>query len=117
MRRQYVALDKKALNDLKDESGVQEFKDSKNIAGNRCWSWMDGRFLQGTFTGTRVANDEKPDVDCGGAGGLSALRCMPGSTVNVGMCDGSVRAISKELSLETWRALSTRNGGEIIPEF
>ncbi len=117
VRRQYVALDKKALNDLKDDSGVQEFKDSKNIAGNRCWSWMDGRFLQGTFTGTRVANDDKPDVDCAGAGGLSALRSIPGASVIVGMCDGSVRAFSKELNLETWRALTTRNGGEVIPEF
>jgi prepilin-type processing-associated H-X9-DG protein len=117
VRRQYVALDKDALAGLKDESGVQDFKDNKNIAGNRCFSWMDGRFLQGTFTGTRIVNDDKPDVDCGGAGGLSALRSMPGVFVNVAMCDGSVRPISKELKIETWRALTTRNGGEVNPEF
>jgi prepilin-type processing-associated H-X9-DG protein len=117
VRRQHVLLDKSALKGLKDDAGVQEFKDNKNIAGNRGSSWMDGRFLQGTFTGTRVANDEKPDVDCGGSGGLSALRSMPGTSVNVGMCDGSVRAITKELKLEIWNHLTSRNGGEVIREF
>jgi prepilin-type processing-associated H-X9-DG protein len=117
VRRQYVLLDKNALKGLKDDAGVQEFKDNKNIAGNRGSSWMDGRFLQGMFTGTRVANDEKPDVDCGGSGGLSALRSMPGTPVNVGMCDGSVRAITKELKLEIWNHLTSRNDGNVIPPF
>ncbi len=117
VRRQYVVLDKSALKGLKDEAGVQEFKDNKNIAGNRGSSWMDGRFLQGLFTGTRVANDEKPDVDCGGIGGLSALRSMPGTSVNVGMCDGSVRTITKELKLDVWNRLTSRNDGQPIPEF
>ena len=117
VHRQYVLLDKGALKGLKDDAGVQEFKDNKNIAGNRGSSWMDGRFLQGMFTGTRVANDEKPDVDCGGVGGLSALRSMPGTPVNVGMCDGSVRGITKELKLEVWHQLTSRNDGQAIPEF
>ena len=117
VRRQHVLLDKSALKDLKDDAGVQEFKDNKYIAGNRGSSWMDGRFLQGTFTGTRVANDEKPDVDCGGSGGLSALRSMPGAFVNVGMCDGSVRAITKELKLEVWNHLTSRNDGNVIGDF
>ena len=117
VRRQHVLLDKSALKGLKDDAGVQEFKDNKNIAGNRGSSWMDGRFLQGLFTGTRVGNDEKPDVDCGGDGGLSGLRSMPGTPVNVGMCDGSVRAITKELKLELWNHLSSRNGGEVIGDF
>ncbi len=113
VKRQHVALKKETLKDLKDATGVQEFKDDKMIAADRCASWMDGRFLQGTFTGTRVHNDEKPDVTCEGIGGLSGLRSLTG-TVNIGMCDGSVRAVSKALSLETWKALSSRNGGEVI---
>jgi prepilin-type N-terminal cleavage/methylation domain-containing protein len=117
VRRQHVLLDKDALKGLKDDAGVQEFKDNKNIAGNRGSSWMDGRFLQGTFTGTRVANDDKPDVDCGGSGGLSALRSMPRAFVQVGMCDGSVRAINKELKLELWNQLTSRNDGNVIRDF
>ena len=115
MRRQYVELDKDALKGLTQDSGVEEWKNSKNIAGNRCSSWMDGRFLQGTFTGTRVANDERPDVDCAGSGGLSGLRSFPGRPAQIGMCDGSVRALMKNISLEMWGALAGRNDGHVIP--
>jgi hypothetical protein len=77
---------------------------------------MDGRFLQGTFTATRTLNDPKPDVNCGGLGGLSGLRSLSDG-VSVGMCDGSVRYVNKKISLEVWQALATRNGGEVIPDF
>jgi type II secretory pathway pseudopilin PulG len=113
VQRQYVLLKKEDLKDLKPESGVKDFKDSKNIAGDRCKNWLDGRFLQGTFTATRLLNDEKPDVSCGGTGGLSALR-GPGAGSNVALCDGSVRFISAKISLTTWQAAATRAGGEVL---
>jgi prepilin-type processing-associated H-X9-DG protein len=113
VKRQHVMLAKDKLEELKEESGVAEFKNNKNIAGDRCWSWMDGRFLQGTFTSTRAINDVKPDVSCDGLGGLSSLRSHR-ETVNVGFADGSVRAIHKKIKMETWKALGTRNGGEVI---
>jgi prepilin-type processing-associated H-X9-DG protein len=114
VKRQHVALKKEALKDLKDDSGVKEFKDDKDIAADRCASWMDGRFLQGTFTTTRTLNDDKPDVTCEGAGGLSGLRGLT-DTVNIAMCDGSVRTVSKTVKIEVWKALGTRDGGEVIP--
>jgi prepilin-type processing-associated H-X9-DG protein len=113
VKRQHVLLKKEALKDLKDDAGVQDFKDNRNIAGDRGASWMDGRFLQGTFTGTRGLNDEKPDVSCGGLGGLSGLRGLM-DAVNVGFCDGSVRYLNKKLKPEIWKALTTRAGGEVI---
>src|SRR5205085_3059773 len=67
--RQHVALGKDALKELNDDSGVQEWKADKNIAGDRCGSWMDGRFLQGTFSANRSVNDARPDVSCDGVGG------------------------------------------------
>ena len=76
MRRQYVLLKKDALKGVKPDTGVQDWKDDKNIAGDRCASWMDGRFLQGTFNGKLKLNDERPDVSCGGEGGVSALRSL-----------------------------------------
>jgi prepilin-type processing-associated H-X9-DG protein len=119
VRRQYVLLKKGELKEIKDDAGVEDFKDDKNIAGDRCASWMDGRFLQGTFTGTRVLNDPRPDVSCDGEGGLSGLRSVnPG--VNVGMADGSVRFISEnanEVKPSIWKLLTSRNDGNPIPEY
>jgi Tfp pilus assembly protein PilE len=113
VRRQHVALKKEALKDLKEDSGEKDWKDDNNIAADRCASWMDGRFLQGTFTGTRGFNDPRPDVTCEGAGGLSALRGVTDG-VNISIGDGSVRFV-KTPKVEIWKALATRNGGEVLP--
>src|SRR5262249_48790241 len=113
VKRQHVALTKAALKNLKDSAGVQEFKDGKKIAGNRGASWMDGRFLQTTTNAARALNDPKPDVDCGGEGGLAGPRSLRDFTT-VAMADGSVRGVSSQVSLKTWQAVSTRAGGEVI---
>jgi prepilin-type processing-associated H-X9-DG protein len=114
LRRHHVLLKKDALKDLKDNSGVQDFKDGKNVASDRCAAWIDGRFLQGTFNGTRKINDPRPDVSCAGEGGLSGLRGMTKGS-NVAMCDGSVRFVQDTTSAETWRLLTCRNDGQPIP--
>ncbi len=116
VKRQHVKLKKEDLKDLRPDAGVKDFKDDKNIAADRCASWMDGRFLQGTFTATRTVDDEKPDVDCGGAGGLSGLRSLRNGC-NVALCDGSVRFVSSSIDFKTWQALATRDGGEVIADF
>jgi prepilin-type processing-associated H-X9-DG protein len=114
LRRQYVLLKKDDLKNLTDDSGAKEWKDGKNIAGHRGQSWMDGRFLQGTFTGTRTVNDDKPDVDCGGAGGLSGLRAV-GDATNIAMCDGSVRVINAKVKLTIWKHLTNKDNREAFP--
>nr|WP_231739999.1 DUF1559 domain-containing protein [Thalassoglobus polymorphus] len=57
----------------------------------------------------------------GGAGSPSyaiiTSRSYHVGMVNVLMFDGSVRALSENLDRGTWRALGTRNGGEIVGEF
>jgi type II secretory pathway pseudopilin PulG len=111
--RQHVLLKKEALKGLKDSAGVQDWKDGKNIAGNRGSAWIDGRFLQGTATATRRINDSRPDVDCSGAGGLSGLRNFERGT-NVALCDGSVRWLSASIKQDILKALATRAGGEVI---
>jgi hypothetical protein len=113
VHRQHVLLKKDALKGLKEDAGEQDWKDDKHIAADRCASWMDGSFLQGTFTATRTFNDPRPDVNCGGLGGWSGLRSF-GNVTNVALCDGSVRAFAAGVKLETWKALATMAGGEVI---
>jgi type II secretory pathway pseudopilin PulG len=100
VRRRYVELKKDDLKGLKDEAGVEDFKNGKNLAANRCASWMDGRFLQGRFNAGRAINDERPDVDCGGVGGLATLRSLD-KMVLVGMGDGSARVLNQNMKQTT----------------
>jgi type II secretory pathway pseudopilin PulG len=113
VRRQYVLLKKEDLKNVGADSGVKYFKDNQNIAGDRCASWMDGRFLQGTFNSRLRPNDERPDVSCGGVSGVSALRSFE-SIVCVGMFDGSVRAVSIRVTEKTWKAAMTPSAGDIL---
>ena len=114
VKRQHVAYKAEALKGLTDKSGVQDFKEGKHIAGNRCASWMDGRFLQGTFNAARRPNDPRPDVNCAGQGGLSGAHSLT-DTVSVGLCDGSVHFVNaKKISYETWKAAITPAGGEVL---
>jgi prepilin-type N-terminal cleavage/methylation domain-containing protein len=110
VRRQNVALKEAALKRVDEDTGVQDFTDGKNIAADRGASWMDGRFLQATFTMTRKINDDKPDVNCGGAGGYAGLRSF-GQGVAVGKADGSVRYVSSQVSMETLRNAASADDG------
>jgi prepilin-type processing-associated H-X9-DG protein len=116
LKRHHVALKKTALKDLKDDAGVKDFQAGKNIASDRCAAWIDGRFLKGTFTGTRKINDPRPDVDCEGEGGLSGLRSLDNGC-NVGFADGSSRYIVDTVNADVWRLLTSRNDGQVIPNF
>ncbi len=113
VRRQYVLLKKEDLKAVGPNTGVKYFKDNQNIAGDRCASWMDGRFLQGLFNSRLQPNDERPDVSCGGLSGVSALRNYQ-RYVNVSMYDGSVRTVTVDISKTTWQAAMTPSNGDIL---
>jgi hypothetical protein len=111
VRRQHVLLKKAALKGIKPNAGVKDFKANKHITGNRCASWMDGRFLQGTFNGKLKLNDPRPDVSCAGAGGVSTLRSLS-PLILVALGDGSVRGLNAgTLTFKTWtNALDPADG-------
>ena len=45
---------------------------------------------------------------------FNAARSYHTGGVNVFFCDGSVKFIKDTINIPTWRALSTKDGGEII---
>jgi type II secretory pathway pseudopilin PulG len=117
VKRQYVLLKKEDLKATGPKTGVKYFKDDKNIAGDRCASWMDGRFLQGTFNARLMPNDERPDVSCGGISGVSALRSFD-EFVLVAMCDGSARTVKNTISKTTWEhAIDPQDGFPLGPDW
>jgi type II secretory pathway pseudopilin PulG len=110
VKRQHILLKKDALAKLGPESGVKEFKEDKKVAADRGASWMDGRHLMGTFTGTRRVNDPRPDVSCAGMGGLSGPRSLQ-NTAYVLWADGSVRPISQKVTPALWKLMTDRKDG------
>ncbi len=58
-------------------------------------------------------NDPNPDALAHSNGWFAARSNFSGG-VNVAMGDGSVRFVRNSIPLPTWRALSTRSGGEVI---
>jgi hypothetical protein len=102
VKRHYVLLKESDLKNTGPSTGTKYFMEDKNIAGDRCASWMDGRFLQGMFNNRLQPNDERPDVSCGGVSGVSALRSFD-DFVLVGLCDGSARSVKNSISRMTWQ--------------
>jgi competence protein ComGC len=117
VRRRYILLARDELKRVGPDSGVKYFKDNKNVADDRCSSWMDGQFLQGTFNGKLRPNDERPDVSCGGVSGVSALRSLDDKVI-VGMCDGSARMVKNKISRTTWQyAMDPADGMPLGPDW
>ena len=115
-----AAPDKKIGPNLNDNTGHTE--------------WPDGRVHHTGFT-TALAPNTKVVANVGGINydadfnsrqeGSSATlptraaitsRSFHPGIVNVAMMDGSVRSIRDSIALTTWRAMGTRNGGEVISE-
>jgi prepilin-type N-terminal cleavage/methylation domain-containing protein len=97
--------------------------------------WADGLCQQSGFTTTFVPNTKIP-YDVGGGTydidfvswreGTSATRvtyaALTARSYHIGMVhgllmDGSVRPISQNINLATWRGLGTRSGGEVFGDF
>jgi prepilin-type N-terminal cleavage/methylation domain-containing protein/prepilin-type processing-associated H-X9-DG protein len=75
--------------------------------------WMNG---QHTYLHTNVPNGRS----CGFF--LINRASMPPSSRHTGgvqilLCDGSVRFVTENIDLGTWRALGTRDGGEIVGDY
>ena len=92
-------------------------------------SWMGVTWAIGDMTCSTYNHVSTPNTRT--CAGMSGGMMMPGSSmanmavqlppssyhpggVNLLLGDGSVRFVKETVALNVWRALSTRNGGEII---
>jgi len=92
-------------------------------SGTGTWDWGGYYWATGDYTGAKAnfnlgPNSKIPDCSpWGGVGagiGFYAARSRHPGGVNVGMTDGSVRFIKDLISLQTWYAVATRSGGEVL---
>ena len=87
------------------------------FSAKRGGKWLDGHY------GNTLYNHYYPPNpagkwDCGNEShnkGLSTARSYHSGGVNVLLTDGSVRFVRDAIPLATWRAISTRAGGEVVP--
>ncbi len=97
--------------------------------------WVEGRAPQHAITTTFAPNTNCPFTDSTGAYDIDFFQNSEGSSatdstyasltsrshhegiVHVLLTDGSVRAVSENLSLVVWKAIGTRAGGEVPGEF
>lgn len=82
----------------------------RKISG-RTWSLASGHYTR--FTMLLPPNSPIPDCHTGSLGGQIAARSAHFGGVNVGFGDGSARFVRNTVNVSVWRALATRQGGEI----
>jgi prepilin-type processing-associated H-X9-DG protein len=89
------------------------------LTSKQGYSWVMGEMCCTTYNHVSTPNT----LSCAGTPfpGTMANMAMQVSAssqhtggVNVALCDGSVRFVSNGISLTTWRALGSRDGGEVL---
>ena len=90
--------------------------ESGNYDGRGRASWIWGREHMVTFNTYIPPNSDLPDVHRNGYGWFAARSQHTGG-VNVGLADGSARFVDQSIDEQTWLALGSRNGGEVIGDF
>ncbi|WP_437223387.1 DUF1559 domain-containing protein [Planctomicrobium sp. SH661] len=86
--------------------------------GNRGAKWINGHTGDTLYNHFYIPNSPTPDCQNGSHNyALTAARSAHTGGVQLSFCDGSVRFVSDNINLTTWRAISTRHGGEVLGEF
>lgn len=81
---------------------------------DRNFMWADGAYNAGLYNHLRQPNDRRMDCVQHNTPGLKAARSWHSGGVNVCLGDGSVRFVRDAVSPQTWAAVGSRSGGEVI---
>ncbi|MGP0062454.1 MAG: DUF1559 domain-containing protein [Isosphaeraceae bacterium] len=81
---------------------------------NKGSSWWDGNYQNALYNHYLPPNANRPDCIVYHNPGWKAARSYHPGGVNLLSCDGHVAFIKDSVNLATWRALSTRAGGEVV---
>jgi prepilin-type N-terminal cleavage/methylation domain-containing protein/prepilin-type processing-associated H-X9-DG protein len=82
--------------------------------GQRGREWARGSFIYATFNHYYTPNNRNMDCMSGNVIGRIAARSYHPGGVNVAFLDGHVQFIKDSVATAVWRAISSRNGGEVI---
>ncbi len=77
-------------------------------------AWVQGSYQHALYSHYYAPNSPTPDCLRQQYHGWKAPRSRHPGGVNVLFGDGTVRYVKNTVNLSTWRAASTRNGGEVI---
>ena len=87
---------------------------SKGWLLNKGAAWFDGNYLNTLYNHHLTPNSLAPDCVTYHDPGWKAARSLHPGGVNVGFADGHVAFVKDTIAPATWRALATRNGGEVV---
>jgi prepilin-type N-terminal cleavage/methylation domain-containing protein/prepilin-type processing-associated H-X9-DG protein len=88
---------------------------SWNVRRGRCWA--DGDYNTTLYNHYDPPNAARPDLVRHNNPGWRAARSRHAGGVNVLFGDGSLRFITNDIDLGTWRSLATRSGGEVVTDY
>jgi len=93
---------------------VTECASASSFYYQRNSAWVQGDFQHSLYSHFTTPNSKTYDCLRQQYHGWKAARSRHSGGVNVLNGDGSVRFAKDSINLQTWRALATRNGGEVI---
>ena len=95
---------------------MMETTASTNFNGNRAGAWISSTGYQTLVQGYYPPNSKNPDF--GNHGEIvSGPRSLHVGGSQLSLCDGSVRFVSENVDLNTFRAIFSRADGQVLGEF